>query len=169
MVSTIAHGKGYEEFFPVYESRRRWSDRFKSVECALFPGYVFCRLDARYRLPLLTIPGALRFVGVGNVPEPIDDDEIDAIRTATSSGLSAEPWPFLVAGQRVRLQEGPLAGMEGLLVEVRKRWRVIVSVTLLQRSVAVEIEREWVKPLNASGCPIPMQVLRAPAAGFQPI
>jgi transcription antitermination factor NusG len=169
VVSTIARGKGYEEYLPVYQSRRRWSDRLKSVDCALFPGYVFCRLDPRYRLPLLTIPGVLRFVGVGNALAPIDDEEIAAIRTAMSSGLSAEPWPFLEAGQRVRLQEGPLAGMEGLLVEVRKRYRVVVSVTLLQRSVAVEIEREWVAPLNASGRPVPMQVMRSPAAGFQQI
>lgn len=169
VVSTIAKGKGYEEFLPVYQSRRRWSDRFKSVECALFPGYVFCRLDPRYRLPLLTIPGVLRFVGVGNAPAPIDDEEIAAIRATTSSGLQAEPWPFLAAGQRVRLQEGPLAGMEGLLVEVRKRYRVVVSVTLLQRSVAVEIEREWVEPLNESGRPMPIHVIRPPAAGLRQI
>ncbi|MFY9726811.1 MAG: UpxY family transcription antiterminator [Bryobacteraceae bacterium] len=151
VVSTIAHNKGFEEFLPLYQCRRRWSDRLKSVEFPLFPGYVFCRLDPQYRLPLLTIPGVLHFVGIGKVPVPIDDAEILAIQSAVASGLSTEPWPFLEVGQRVRLEDGPLVGLEGFLVEVRKRYRVIVSVTLLKRSVAVEIDREWVAPLDASG------------------
>jgi transcription antitermination factor NusG len=73
IVSTIARNKGFEEFLPLYQSRRRWSDRFKSVDVPLFPGYVFCRVDPEFRLPLLTIPGVLSFVGIGKVPAPIDD------------------------------------------------------------------------------------------------
>ena len=157
-VSTIAHNKGFEAFVPIYECRRRWSDRLKSVEFPLFPGYVFCRLDPQQRFPLLTIPGALQLVGIGKIPVPIDDSEIIAIQSAVTSGLSAEPWPFLEAGQRVRLEDGPLAGMEGFLVEVRKRYRVVVSVTLLKRSVAVEIDGEWVAPLDASGRPMTAQI-----------
>jgi len=106
VVSTIARNKGFEEFLPVYECRQRWSDRLKSVEFPLFPGYVFCRLDPRHRLPLLTIPGVLQFVGIGKTPVPIDDEEIIAIQSAVKSGLSSEPWPFLEAGQRVRLRMG---------------------------------------------------------------
>ena len=151
VVAAIARNKGFEEFLPLYQCRQRWSDRLKSVEFPLFPGYVFCRLDPQYRLPLLTIPGVLHFVGIGKVPAPIDDAEIIAIQSAVASGLSAEPWPFLEVGQRVQLEDGPLAGLEGFLVEVRKRYRVVVSVTLLKRSVAVEIDREWVAPLDASG------------------
>jgi transcription antitermination factor NusG len=158
VVSTIAHSKGFEEFLPFYRSRRRWSDRVKAVEFPLFPGYVFCRLDPRHRLPLLTIPGVLHFVGIGKIPVPIDDVEILAIQNAVSSGLSAEPWPFLEAGQRVRVEEGPLAGLEGFLVEARKRCRVVVSVTLLKRSVAVEIDRDWIAPLDASGRPMATQI-----------
>ena len=150
-VATIARNKGFEEFLPLYQCRRRWSDRFKLVELPLFPGYVFCRFNPQYRLPLLTIPGALHFVGLGKVPVPIDDAEIQAIQVLVGSGLQAEPWPFLGAGQRVRLEQGPLAGLEGLFIEVRKQHRIVVSVSLLRRSVAVEIERDWVTPLDAAG------------------
>ena len=149
-VATMARNKGYQEFLPLYQCRRRWSDRFQSVELPLFPGYIFCQLNPEFRLPLLTIPGALHFIGIGRVPAPIEDEEIAAIQTAMRCGLWAEPWPFLNVGQRVRLEEGPLAGLEGLLIEVRKKQRLIVSVTLLKRSVAVEIERDWVRPLDCT-------------------
>jgi transcription antitermination factor NusG len=158
IVATIARNKGFEEFLPLYQSRRRWSDRFKSVELPLFPGYVFCRLNPEFRLPLLTIPGVLGFVGIGRVPAPIEDTEITAIQTALGAGLLAEPYPFLEVGQRVRLAEGPLAGLEGLLVEVRKQQRIAVSVSLLKRSVAVEIDRHWVRPLDAGGREVSVQI-----------
>ena len=158
VVSTIARNKGYEEFLPLYQCRRKWSDRFKSVELPLFPGYVFCRLNPEFRLPLLTIPGVMSFVGIGKVPVPIEEAEIAAIQGAIGAGLSAEPYPFLEIGQRVRLAEGPLAGTEGLLVEVRKEQRLVVSVSMLKRSVAVEIDRHWIRPLDAAGREISVQI-----------
>jgi transcription antitermination factor NusG len=158
VVSTIARHKGFEEFLPLYQSRRRWSDRFKSVDLPLFPGYVFCRMNPEFRLPILTIPGVLDFVGIGRVPAPIDDAEIAAIQKAIGAGLSAEPYPYLEVGQRVRLAEGPLAGLEGFLVEVRKQQRIAVSVSLLKRSVAVEIDRLWVRPLDSSGREMSVQM-----------
>jgi len=151
VVAMVARNKGFEEFLPLHKSRRRWSDRLKAMELPLFPGYLFCRLDPQRRLPLLTIPGVLHFVGVGKTPSPIEDTEIAAIQTAVGSGISTEPWPFLDVGQRVRLEDGPLAGLEGILVETPKRQRVVVSVTLLKRSVAVAIERHWVAPVNVVG------------------
>jgi len=160
-VSTLFHDKGYHEFLPLYWSRRRWSDRFQSVELPLFPGYVFCRLDPQYRLPLLTTPGVLHFVGIGRIPEPIDDSEIAAIQAAVRSGFSTEPWPFLKVGHRVRLEEGPLNGLEGIVIEERKRQRLVVSVSLLQRSIAIEIERQWIRPLDAAQPSIDFS--RAPA------
>ena len=163
VVSTIARHKGFEEFLPLYQSRRRWSDRYMSVELPLFPGYVFCRLNPEHRLPLLTIPGALHFVGLGKIPVAIDDEEIAALRAAMQSGLWAEPWPFLDIGKRVLLEEGPLTGLEGILVEVRKKHRLIVSVTLLKRSMAVEIERDWVRPLDR-GVSRPRVLVKAPLA-----
>jgi transcription antitermination factor NusG len=147
-VSAIAREKGFEEFVPSYVDRRRWSDRFKSVELPLFPGYVFCRLDPKYRMPILTIPGVFQFIGIGKVPIPIGDDEIAALRTAVQSGQATEPWPYLKVGQRVRLEEGPLAGLDGIFVESGKQRRIVVSVDLLMRSVAITIDREWVRPVE---------------------
>jgi transcription antitermination factor NusG len=161
LVATMAHNKGFQEFLPLHQCRRRWSDRFKSVEVPLFPGYLFCRLNAERRLPILTIPGVLHFVGLGRIPVPIDEAEIAAIERAVRSGLDVQPWPFLNVGQRVRVEFGPLAGVEGILVELRKQRRIVVSVSLLQRSVGVEIEADWIKPLDADG--------RSPAKRILPL
>jgi transcription antitermination factor NusG len=149
-VATIARHKGFEEFLPLYQCRRRWSDRVKSVELPLFPGYVFCRLNPEYRLPLLTIPGVFHIVGAGKIPVPLDEAEITALQAAAQSGLPTEPWPFLGIGQRVLVEHGPLMGLEGLLVEIRKHFRIVLSVTLLNRSVAIEIDRDWVTPLGTA-------------------
>ena len=149
--------KGFESFLPLYRRYHRWSDRSKAVDLPLFPGYVFCRLDPRVRLAVLTVPGALHFVGIGKVPMPIDDAEVAAIERTVRSGLAAEPWEYLEVGQLVRLEHGPLKGVEGILVESRKQCRVVVSVTLLKRSVAVEIERNWITPLGADRQPLPLR------------
>jgi transcription antitermination factor NusG len=154
MVAGIAFNKGFDQYLPLYHCRRRRSDRFKSVELPLFPGYVFCRLNPQHRLALLTAPGVLYFVGIGRIPTPIDDEDISAIQLITQPGLGAEPWPFLDIGQRVSVEFGPLAGLEGLLVEVRKQHRIVISVTLLRRAVAVEIERDWVRPLGVIRYPV---------------
>ncbi len=154
----MARSKGIEEFLPVYQSRRRWSDRVKSMELPLFPGYLFCRLNSHRRLPLLMVPGVLHLVGIGKIPIPIEESEIAGIQAAVQSGLLAEPWPYLEVGQRVRLEEGPLAGLEGLLVGTTKQQRLVVSVTLLKRSVAVTIDRHWATPLDSRGQPPAMPI-----------
>ena len=154
MVANGIRYKGFEEFLPLYRSSHRWSDRIKPVELPLFPGYVFCRLDPRHRLAVLTIPGVLDFVGIGRAPMPIEDAEIAAIQQLVHSPVPAEPWEYLDRGQLVRVEAGPLAGFEGILIESRNQCRVAVSVTILKRSVAVEIERDWIKPLGASGLPL---------------
>jgi transcription antitermination factor NusG len=163
LVASIAENKGIEYFLPSYQCDRRWSDRVKSLEVPLFPGYLFCRLNPEYRLPVLTIPGVQHFVGLGKVPVAIAEAEIDALQTAVHSGLRTEPWPYLRAGQRVRLGRGPLEGLEGLLVEVRKQQRIVVSVELLMRSVSVEIDRSWVELASASNR---TQIL-GPAGGWR--
>jgi len=155
-VAAMARNKGFEEFLPLCQSRRRWSDRLKSVEIPLFPGYVFCRLDPQRRLPLLTIPGVLHFVGTAKIPTPIEDVEIAAIQTAVRSGALTEPWPFLAVGQRVRIEDGPLAGLEGILAGTSQRQRLVVSVTILQCSISVAIERRWAVPIPAPLLIMPM-------------
>lgn len=141
-------GKGYEPFLPLYQARRRWSDRVKEMELPLFPGYIFCRFDAGTRLPVLTTPGVVSVVGYGREPVVIDEAEVAAVRAIIASGLPAIPWPYLRTGNRVLIEHGPLAGVEGIVLAVKKELRLIVSVTMLQRSVGVEIDREWVRPLG---------------------
>ncbi len=147
-VATFLHGKGYEWFLPLYKSRRRWSDRIKELELPLFPGYVFCRFNLQKRLPVLLTPGVIRIVGIGRAPLPIDEEEITAIQTVVNSGLPTQPWQFLQIGQRVRIEYGALCGLEGILLELKGHHRIVVSVTLLQRSVAVEIDTDWVSPIR---------------------
>jgi transcription antitermination factor NusG len=157
-VAAMAQNKGFEEFLPLYQSRRRWSDRIQSVEVPLFPGYIFCRLDPAHRLPLLTIPGVLHFVGIGKTPIPVEESEILAIQAAVNSGLAIEPWDFVEVGQRVRLEEGPLTGVEGIYLGMSKQQRLVVSVGLLKRSVAVTIDRHWAVPLDGGGRPVTMPI-----------
>jgi transcription antitermination factor NusG len=148
VASATLRGKGYEEFLPLYRSRRRWSDRIKELELPLFPGYLFCRFDISDRLvPILTTPGVISIVGAGKIPLPVDDEEIEAVRVILRSRLAAEPWPFLRVGSQVYLEGGPLAGLEGIITNADKVYRLVVSVSLLQRSVAVEIDREWARPI----------------------
>ena len=147
LASATLRGKGYEEFFPLYRSRRRWSDRVKELELPLFPGYSFCRFDVSHRLPILTTPGVIGIVGIGKIPAPVDLDEIEAVRLILRSGLAAQPWPLLRVGSKVYIERGPLVGLEGIVTNTDKVFRLIVSVSLLQRSVAVEIDREWARPI----------------------
>ena len=149
MVSTLLHSKGYEEFLPVYRSRHRWSDRMKELEKPLFPGYVFCRFEMQKRLPILMTPGVRLIAGIGRTPLPVDDSEIMALQRVVESGLKTEPCPFQV-GQKVRIDQGALCGVEGILTAIRKPYRLIVSVTLLQRSVAVELDGEFATAADAS-------------------
>ena len=145
-VAAAARSKGFEEFLPLYKCRHRWSDRSKLIDEPLFPGYVFCRLHAEDRFSLLTIPGAVHFVGIGNVPAPLEDDEISAIRDVLQAEAVVKPWPFLERGQRVRLRSGPVVGLEGFLVQADHEQRVVVGLTALEQSVAVEIQGDWIEP-----------------------
>jgi len=139
--------RGYEDFLPMYSMRRKWSDRIKTVEEPLFPGYVFCRFDPTVRLPILKIPTVMSVLGLGNSPQPIDENEIESLQTVCKAGIHAVPCPFLTTGAKVTINEGPLNGVEGILMEA-KETRLILSITLLQRSVAVEVDRAWIAPVR---------------------
>jgi transcription antitermination factor NusG len=144
-------GKGYELFLPLYKCRKRWSDRVKEVEAPLFPGYLFCRLNPQDRLPILKTPGVIQVVGSNRTPIAVDQHEIEAIQAMVASGIPNQPWPFLAMGDRVRIESGPLSGLEGILVEFKGNHRLVLSVTLLQRSVAVEIDSAFVASLRSFG------------------
>ena len=148
--------RGYEEFTPSYKIERRWSDRKKEIEQFLFPGYVFCRVNPQDRLPVLTTPGVVGLVGCGKIPTPIPDHEVERIRRMVQSGLLVTPWPFLEVGQTVLIERGPLAGVEGILEEVKGKCRLIVSINLLRRSVGAEVDRHWVRPVRPSNRVAPL-------------
>ena len=159
IVAQFLENRGYEWFLPMYTSRRCWSDRIKEVIAPLFPGYLFCRFDIHNRLPVLVIPGVLNIVGGTKLPTPLETSEIAALQTTVRAGLSREPWPFLHVGDRVRIERGSLAGVEGILLQVKGRHRLVLSVTLLQRSVAVDIDSAWVSSV-AQGSRAQQKILR---------
>ena len=148
-VAKALRDQGYAEFLPLYTSTSQWSDRVRVVEVPLFPGYLFCRFDWQEPLPVLRTPGVIDVVKLGRLPHAVDEGEIAALHIAVSSGLLLQPWPFLKEGQQVVIQEGPLRNVEGYLAEIRGDRKLILSITLLQRSVAVCVERAWVRPLVA--------------------
>jgi transcription antitermination factor NusG len=139
---------GLETFVPWHGVRRRWSDRVKVLEQNLFPGYVFCRSTYAERLVVMNQPGVQWVVSFERTPALIPDAEIASLRRAVTSGLPLDPWPFLKAGQRVRIEAGVLAGLEGTLARDPAAWRIVVSVSMLQRSIAVQVDRDMVRPLG---------------------
>jgi transcription antitermination factor NusG len=144
MVSELLRYKGYEEFLPMYSLRRRWSDRIKVVELPLFAGYLFCRFDPLDRVSILATPGVFLIVSQGRTPLAVDTWQVESIRMAVSSGLRVQPWPHLEVGHTVRIETGPLCGIEGTLLRFKGSHHLIVGVRLLQRSVAVEVDESWV-------------------------
>jgi transcription antitermination factor NusG len=147
VVSRSLQAKGYKCLLPTYPERRRYADRIKEVQSPLFPGYVFSWFDPQYRLPIITTPLVQEVVSFGRIPCPVNEEEIQAIQKVVDSGFLAKPCPYLRIGQRVRIQEGPLAGVEGVFSREKGDSRLIVSVHLLQRSVSVELDRHSVRPL----------------------
>jgi len=136
--------KGYETLLPLYKKHHKYGARSKVAELPLFPGYVCCRFDVLTRLPILTMPGVIRVLGVGNRPIALADVEVNSLQVAITARLSVQPFPFIDAGQRVRINAGALAGVEGIIIGCKQRLRLVLSVTLLQRSVLLEIDRDQV-------------------------
>jgi transcription antitermination factor NusG len=148
-VSRLLEGKGYEQLLPLYQSWHRSSGRLKGVLLPLFKGYTFCHFDPLHRLPILMTPGVSGIIGRGREPEPIPSDEIAQIHASCTSGLQVTPWPYLERGDLVRVECGPLQGVEGIFVQEKNTSRLVVSVQILRRSVAVEVDRNWVRPIGA--------------------
>jgi transcription antitermination factor NusG len=132
--------RSVEHFLPLYESLRRWKDRRMKLQMPLFPGYVFVRLALRDRLQVLQVPGVARLVGFNGVPCALRDSEIEAMQTCLGRKAYLEPYPYVQVGRRVRVKCGPLAGLEGIVVRKKNRVRFVISLDLIQRSVAVEVE-----------------------------
>jgi transcription antitermination factor NusG len=155
--------KQFSVFLPLYSHKHKWADRWKTVSLPLFPGYVFCHFELESRGSAIATSGVIDIVRVGNDPAPIPDSEIDSIQRVVNSPLLVEPGSNLVPGQQVMMCGGPLEGLSGALIENRKGLRLVIAVNLLHRSVLVEIDREWVVPLE------PLRTtMRATSLNFDP-
>jgi transcription antitermination factor NusG len=146
-VATNLGLRGLTCFLPVYRSVRRWKDRRKELDMALFPGYVFVNLDLTNRLRVLEAPGVLRFVSFQGRPAPIKNSELQSLAIGLAQGTKAETHPYLQRGRRVRVVRGPLANTEGILVRRKERLRLVLSIELIMRSVMVDVDELDVEPL----------------------
>lgn len=152
-VAAALKGKGYVEYLPLYQKRHYTGKRMRTTQLPLFPNYVFSQFDAHDRLPILTIPGVFAIVQSAGQLAGIEESEIDAIRRLCESDRELSPWPYGAPGSAVEVVEGPLAGVRGTLVSSKSKYRLVVSVNLLHRSVSVEIDACSVRPLRCAARP----------------
>ena len=148
-VAQILTSKGFETLLPLYESARRWKDRTKVLSLPLFPCYVFVRGGLERRLDILTTPGIYALVSSAGRPSPIPPVEIEAIRRAVESGAHIEPHPFLKSGDLVRIKCGPLVGIQGILVQKKNLYRLVLSVEMLGQAAVLEVDSLLVERLNS--------------------
>jgi transcription antitermination factor NusG len=141
LVSMSLRGKGYEEFLPLTKSKRKWADRSPIIEMPLFPGYIFCDTERTEIGKIRCTRGILDVIRAGSAPLPADRGEIEGLRKATKAELELESLPYIdpATAGRLRIISGPLNGLDGMLVQVRGKERLILSVDLLCRSVLVEV------------------------------
>jgi transcription antitermination factor NusG len=140
---------GFEALLPVYKSVRKWSDRTKQIEAPVFPGYVFAHFPYDDRVRVLRIPAVRSIVSFNGKPAVLAPGELADIRAAVESKLPLRPWPFLKQGDRVLIERGPLKGLEATLIQEKDCLRLVISVEILQRAVAVEISPEMIVPLRS--------------------
>jgi transcription antitermination factor NusG len=145
LVARTLVNKGFEVFLPLYSEIRQWRDRTKVVELPLFSCYVFLRGDLDNRLAILTTPGVHGMVASAGKLAGIPEEEIQAVRSVIENRVNVEPHPFLKCGDLVRVKYGALRGLEGFLVRKKGQARLIISVTLLERSVAAEVDSSAVE------------------------
>jgi transcription antitermination factor NusG len=141
--------RSVESFLPVYRSIRKWKDRRAQVEFPLFPSYLFIRISLHERVRALQVPGVVQIVSFQGMPAAVPDDQIESLRTALELRRS-EPYPYVAAGQRIRIKAGPLQGLEGVVVRQNSQTRIIVSIDFIQRSTSVELWPEDLECLSDS-------------------
>jgi transcription antitermination factor NusG len=136
----------FESFLPTYRSVRRWKDRRKELQLPLFPNYVFVRMDLVDRIRVLQVPGLISLVAFQGQPAALDDSDVDRLRTGLGGTGRVEPHPYLTVGRRVKITGGAFSGLEGILLRRKDRLRVVLSVELIQRSVAIEVWESDIAP-----------------------
>ena len=142
--------RSIESFLPLYTARRNWNGRRVQVQLPLFPGYLFARVSMESRLRVLNIPGVVRVVGFGGQDAVVREKDIEAVRAAVAWG-TAEPAPWVSAGQHVRVKSGPLEGLEGVVVRRKNSVRVVILLTVIMRAMAVEIDEAELEPMRTNG------------------
>ena len=142
--------RSIETFLPLYRSWHRWKDRRKLIELALFPSYVFVKIAARDRLRVLQVPSVVRMVIFNGQLAALPAQEIEALRNGLENNIYAEPCPYLRVGRRVRVVRGPMAGAEGILTRKKDKYRFVISVDVLMRSVAVEVDGSDLEEISSS-------------------
>lgn len=135
-----------ETFLPLYRATHRWRNGDHDVRIPLFPGYTFVRIAISDHLRVLKVTGVVRLVGFDGTPAPLEDQEIEGLRRALTSGVKAAPHPYLTVGRRVRITAGPLVGHEGILVRKKGVLRVVISIALIQRSILVDLDARELEP-----------------------
>jgi transcriptional antiterminator NusG len=150
-IARLLGEKQIESLSPSYVTRKQGSDRVRTTETPFFPGYIFGRFDPTIRMPVLSTPGVRRIVSLGKEPVPLSDEEVFSVQLLARTESKVEPHPYLEVGSRVTIVWGPLAGLTGYLVEMKSSCRVVVSVTLIQRSIAAEVDISMLSADPASG------------------
>lgn len=148
MVRDQLDAKGITHLLPLHRKRSKWKDRVKMIEVPLFSGYLFGYFALQDKLHILTTVGVARLVGINGTPVPVPEEQIEAVRTMVEQKLPYDPHPYLCEGMRVRVKRGPLAGAEGILLAKKKQYRFVISIDLIQKSVAVDIDSADVESLG---------------------
>ena len=153
--------RGIEFFLPLYRVLKKWKDGSRiNLELPLFPNYIFVRISRRERVRVLQVPGVLSIVGCGREPAPLPDSDIEGLRRGIGSA-KIEPYPYLVVGERVRINAGPLAGMEGVLIRKKNSFRVVLTISMIMQSASVEVDVHDLEPINPNFHPIALSYLGA--------
>jgi transcription antitermination factor NusG len=147
-VERVLQHQGWETLVPRYRSRRQWSDRVKEVDAALFSGFIFCRFAVGERMRVEDTPGVLRIVSFSGAPAAIDVREMEEIQAISNSRVALSPWLYLKEGDRVRVERGPLKGIEGTLLRTPGGARLVVGIELLQRAIACHLDPDMVVPVR---------------------
>ena len=162
VVARVLENKGFEIFLPLYPTARRWKDRTKQLSLPLFPCYVFLRGGLDRWLDIISTLGIHSFVGSDGQPATIPETEIDAVRKGVEKGVRVEPHPFLRCGDWVRVKSGPLEGIEGILLRKKNLFRLVLSVELLEKSVALEVDAWAVERITRPKADGPPRALAMP-------
>jgi len=149
VVARQLQDRSIETFLPLYRTWHRWKDRRKLVELPLFPSYVFVRIEAQKRLLVLQVPGVVTLVSFNSEPAALPEKEINALRNGLENDVHAEPHPYLRVGRKVRVTRGPMVGAEGILSRKKDKYRVVISIDVLSRSIAVEVDGADVEPTSS--------------------